>query len=143
MSNRFETPGDFSWTELMARDVDAAKSFYRAVLGWELVDVDMPSGPYTTIRAGGQEVGGIMQMPENAHGGTPPHWGAYVTVEDVDAVAADVRHNGGTVLVPPTDIPSVGRFCTFRDPQGAVLSVIRYEPSTEEHPQAAPSAGKG
>ena len=131
MGKRFQTPGDFSWTELMTRDVDAAKSFYRAVLGWELEDINMPSGPYTTIQAGGEQVGGIMPMPEDVPAGTPPHWATYVTVQDVDTVAARIRRHGGTVLVPPMDIPFVGRFCTFCDPQGAVLSVISYTPDTE------------
>ncbi|MBN1858420.1 VOC family protein [Candidatus Bipolaricaulota bacterium] len=131
MSHRFVTPGDFSWTELMTHDIDAAKAFYRAVLRWELEDVDMPSGPYTTIKAGGEQVGGMLRMPGDVPAGTPPHWAAYVTVQDVDATAARIRQNGGTVLVAPTDIPSVGRFCTFRDPQGAILSVISYVPIAE------------
>jgi uncharacterized protein len=33
---------------------------------------------------------------------------------------------GAKTLVPPTDIPNVGRFCTFQDPQGAVISAITY-----------------
>jgi predicted enzyme related to lactoylglutathione lyase len=28
--------------------------------------------------------------------------------------------------MPPTDIPTVGRFATIRDPQGATLSLITY-----------------
>jgi predicted enzyme related to lactoylglutathione lyase len=49
-----------------------------------------------------------------------------VTVDDVDAVAAKVKAGGGNVLVPPTDVPQVGRFCVFADPQGAVISAITY-----------------
>ncbi|MBM3224867.1 MAG: VOC family protein, partial [Candidatus Tectomicrobia bacterium] len=33
---------------------------------------------------------------------------------------------GAKTLMPPTDIPNVGRFYTFQDPQGAVISVITY-----------------
>ena len=51
----------------------------------------------------------------------------YVTVRDVvDASARKAEELGATVMVPPTDIPDVGRFCVFRDPQGAVLSMITY-----------------
>jgi len=131
MSNRFQTQGDFSWTELMTRDVDAAKAFYRAVLGWVLEDVDMPSGPYTVIKAGSEQVGGMMRMPDKVPAGAPPHWATYVTAQDVDAVAAKAGEHGGAILVPPTDTPGVGRFCTFRDPQGAVLSAISYVPQAE------------
>ena len=31
---------------------------------------------------------------------------------------------GGTIVMPPTDIPNVGRFCQIQDPTGAVFSVI-------------------
>jgi predicted enzyme related to lactoylglutathione lyase len=128
MGNRFETPGDFSWTELMTRDIEGAKKFYGEVLGWEMEDMPMGEGqPYTVLKAGGAGVGGIMPMPESVPQHVPPHWAAYVTVEDVDATAKKAEQSGATVIVPPTDIPNVGRFCTFQDPQGAVLSVITYK----------------
>lgn len=125
--DRFKTHGDFSWVELMTTDVPAAKHFYREVFGWKLKESDMPgTGGYTLIKAGGNEVGGMMKLPPDVPSGTPPHWMAYVTVEDVEAVARKVRELGGKVLVPPTEIPQVGRFCTFQDPQGAVISAIQY-----------------
>ena len=60
--------------------------------------------------------------------GLPPHWGAYVTVDDADATAASASSAGGTILVPPTDIEQVGRFTTIQDPTGAVLHFIKYVP---------------
>ena len=126
MPNRFKTHGDFSWTELMTTDVDGAKSFYKEILGWAMEEMPMEGGTYTVLKASGEGVGGIMAMPTGVPSGTPPHWAAYVTVDDVDAIAAKVAEHGGRVLVPPQDIPNVGRFCTFQDPQGAVLSVISY-----------------
>ena len=127
MCNRFETHGDFSWTELMTRDVAGSKEFYKAVLGWEMEDTPMgEGGAYTVLKAGGQGVGGIMAMPKEVPAFVPPYWAAYVTVKDVDAVAKQAKALGAELLVPPMDIPNVGRFCTFKDPQGAVLSVITY-----------------
>jgi predicted enzyme related to lactoylglutathione lyase len=127
MGNRFETHGDFSWTELMTRDVDGAKKFYSEVLGWKMEDMPMGEArPYIVLKAGGEAVGGIMLMPKSVPPQVPPHWAAYVTVEDVDATAKKAKEAGATLIVPPTDIPKVGRFCTFEDPQGAVLSVISY-----------------
>ena len=128
MDNRFETPGDFSWTELLTRDVEGARKFYKALLGWELQDMPMAGGePYIIIKVGGEGVGGIMTMPSQVPASVPAHWGSYVTVTDVDAVAKKARELGAETIVPPTDIPNVGRFFTFRDPQGAILSVISYK----------------
>ena len=127
MASRFETIGEFSWTELLTRDVKGAKEFYGKVLGWEMEEMPMEGGqPYTVVKAAGQGVGGIMSMPDSVPREVPSHWGAYVTVKDVDATAEKIKEAGGTIIVPPTDIPRVGRFCTFRDPQGATLSVIAY-----------------
>jgi predicted enzyme related to lactoylglutathione lyase len=56
----------------------------------------------------------------------PPSWGAYVTVDDVDATAALAEKLGGKICIPPTDIPTVGCFTVIQDPQGAMLSAITY-----------------
>lgn len=133
MGNRFETPGDFSWTELMTRDLDGSKKFYSELLGWQLEETPMGGGPgqrYVVIKAGGEAVGGMMAMPKGVPDNVPPHWASYVTVKNVDAVVEKVSGLGGRILVPPTDIPKVGRFAVIADPQGATLSVIAYtEPS--------------
>ncbi|MGD8396031.1 MAG: VOC family protein [Candidatus Eiseniibacteriota bacterium] len=128
MSKRFETHGDFSWTELLTTDVDGARAFYSELLGWTMEEMPMGASTYHVLKVGDAAVGGIMQMPAKVPSGTPPHWGSYVTVTDVDAVAGKVGALGGKLIVPPTDIPNVGRFCTIQDPQGAVLSLIAYAP---------------
>ena len=56
----------------------------------------------------------------------PPTWVPYVTVADVDALVKKVESLGGQVHMPPTDIPTVGRFAVIADPQGATINVITY-----------------
>lgn len=82
---------------------------------------------YTITKIGDEGVGGIMPLPPEAEA-VPPHWGVYVTVDDVDATAAKAEELGGKIHVPPTDIPNVGRFCVIQDPQGSVISAITYTP---------------
>ena len=36
------------------------------------------------------------------------------------------RRSAATIMVPPQDIPTVGRFCWLRDPQGALVAIITY-----------------
>ena len=117
--------GAFSWIELMTTDTATVKDFYTRLFGWATEDMEMEGMTYTVVRAGGKEVGGIMAVPPEAQG-TPPHWGTYVTVDDVDVVAAKVPELGGTLIVPPRDIPDVGRFCVIQDPQGAMIAAITY-----------------
>ena len=126
MNDPFKTHGAFSWCELMTPDPEAAKRFYGTLFGWTLEDMDMGRGTYTVVKAGGAAIGGIMKRPPECAPDAPPHWGTYVTVEDVDATARKAEALGAKTLVPPTDIPKVGRFCMLQDPQGAVIAAITY-----------------
>ena len=122
-------PGTLCWTELATPDVPAAKSFYLDVLGWQTDDQPMGEFTYTVVRpAGGGEgsgQGGIMPLsPEMAAAGAITQWVPYFEVADCDAVAAAVTANGGTVIVPASDVPGVGRFAVVLDPDGAQFAVI-------------------
>ncbi len=123
MSNPFETHGAFSWSELMTNDVEGAKKFYRTLFGWSLEPMAMSQGTYWVAKADGAPVGGIMAMPHGMH---TPAWGVYITVTNVDDTAKQAIALGGLVVVAPTDIPGVGRFCVIRDPQGAMVQAITY-----------------
>lgn len=123
----YRTHGAFSWSELMTTDPAAAAEFYGKLFGWTCETMDMGTGPYHVVKAGEASVGGIMGMPPDA-GPMPPVWGCYVTVDDVDATLARCTELGGRVIMPPMDVPKVGRMAVIQDPQGAVLSVITYAP---------------
>lgn len=126
MDEQYKQHGAFSWCELQTTDVGAAKTFYSQLFGWTTEEMTMPGMTYTIVKAGGKEVGGIMAIPKEAQG-MPPMWGAYVTVDDVDSMARTAERLGAKLLVPPMDIPKVGRFCVIKDPQGAVISAITYK----------------
>jgi len=131
MDEKLMQHGAISWTELMTSDVESAKAFYEALFCWEYEAFDGdPAAQYNVIKVNGEMVGGIMKTPPQCTN-QPPCWGTYITVTDVDATAAKIEGLGGKIIVPPMDIPKVGRFCVFTDPQGAVLSAISYFPQTE------------
>ncbi len=121
----FQTPGAFSWCELMTSDPAAATGFYKTLFGWTIEPMNMGM-PYNVLKVGESAIGGIMGMPPGAPPGMPPMWAAYVTVTDVDALCGKVESLGGKVMMPPADIPNVGRFAVIQDPQGATLNVIAY-----------------
>jgi predicted enzyme related to lactoylglutathione lyase len=126
---RMPANGAFCWNELATTDLDAAQNFYKALLGWEIKQGGAPGGGmrYNEIVVGGQHVGGMYAPGECGGEGAPqmpPHWRAYVAVDDVDASAAKTKELGGKVCVEPMDIPGVGRFCVISDPAGAVISLI-------------------
>lgn len=107
------------WNELQARDLDAAKKFYAPLFDWRLKE----SPDYTEMHLGENAVGGM--MPSQAPPEVPSHWLPYFAVDDCDASAAQAGSLGGTLIVPPMDVPNVGRFAAIQDPQGAVFAIIR------------------
>ncbi len=125
MEDVMKQHGAFSWNELMTTDVAGAKAFYGELFGWVLRDEQTPEMVYTMAKVGDKDVAGMMAIPPEAEG-MPPTWGAYVTVDDVDQQIKRVESLGGSVVMPPRDIPDVGRFAVISDPQGAMLTMITY-----------------
>jgi uncharacterized protein len=110
--------GTWTWNELTAADIDAAKGFYGELFGWASEDI---AGPIqrTTFTLGDLLVGG-------GHAPAPqedpaPRWGVAFWVPDADQAAARATELGGRVLLPPMDIP-IGRFTILTDPQGAAFT---------------------
>jgi predicted enzyme related to lactoylglutathione lyase len=118
------THGAFSWFELGTTDVEGAKQFYSTLLGWDFTSMgpDM-GGIYEVVNLNGVGIGGIHPKQEMA---PAPMWGTVISVDDVEASAEKVQQLGGNVIVPPTEIPGVGKFSLVQDPQGAVFSIITY-----------------
>jgi uncharacterized protein len=135
--------GRFVWSELMTTDTKAAGRFYSKVVGWKTQPFpgsETSEAPYTLWMAGEQGVGGMMAMPaEMKAGGAPPSWSIYVGVHDADAAAAKALSLGGKVVVPPGDIPKVGRFSVLSDPQGAPFAVLQPDGPSPTGPDAAPA----
>ncbi len=116
--------GEFCWNDLATNNPEASKSFYAELFGWQFKEGDADGMKYTEISLDGQkQFGGIWQLTEEM-GEIKPHWMSWVAVDDVDAIVEKVKELGGSVCVPPTDIPNTGRFVVINDPTGATLSLI-------------------
>jgi len=115
-----------SWIENLTTDVKRAEQFYRDLFGWTSQTMPMPGMDYVVFSNAGAPVAGMMAITPEM-GAFPPHWGTYMTVDDVDAAAATVKKLGGKVMVEPQDIPTVGRFAAVASPQGVMFYVIKYE----------------
>ena len=106
----------------------SAKDFYGDLLGWTFTETKTIYGnPYLLIHRGRTIVGGMMLKEGNVPDNVIPCWDPYGTVDDIEASAKRVEKLGGEVILPPTDIPKVGRFCVIKDPQGIGLNLISYK----------------
>ena len=121
--------GQFVWYELLTPDPDAAKKFYSSITGWGTQPFDKD---YTMWTTGGNPFAGLYRLgPEMRQQGVPPNWMPYVESSNVDETIRLATSLGGTVTVPASDIPNVGRFAVLQDPQGATFGVYKTSgPST-------------
>jgi uncharacterized protein len=110
----------FVHVELHTKDLAKAKAFYGKLFGWQLQDTPMPGGGgnYTMINVG-EGVGGGMMNDTDA----PPHWLAYVGVDDIAAVTKRAKELGATVLQDVFEVGEYGSMSVIRDPTGATLAL--------------------
>jgi hypothetical protein len=122
-----KTPvGGWFWNELFTPDAKAAVAFYEKAFGFGHDAMDMGAqGTYYLLKdAAGKMRAGVMQQPPGM--AVPAHWLPYVHVADCDAAVAKATQLGAkAIIVPPTDIPNVGRFAVLLDPVGAGIAVIK------------------
>jgi predicted enzyme related to lactoylglutathione lyase len=122
-----DSRGRFVWYELTTPDIKAAKAFYAGVMGWETHDASVPGTGYTLFTVGKAAICGLTDLPEDARKlGVLPSWTGYVGVGDVDAAADHARQLGGTVLVPPIDVPNVSRLSVIADSQMATIALLKW-----------------
>ena len=116
--------------EIPAEDLDRAKNFYGSTFGWDLRTMPMAGGEYTIAMTTpvdqqtqlptepGAINGGMMQRDERT-----PHPVITIDVEAIDEALAQIEAAGGATVTPRTEIPWMGAFAYFRDPEGNVLGL--------------------
>jgi hypothetical protein len=112
-------PGALCWNELYTPDLDAAKSFYGGLFGWEWSEFENSPDPYFVIMNQGRANGGIRGLAEPD---MPPNWLVYFAAEDIDASTAKLIELGGQVAMGPIDI-GIAKVAVVQDPQGGTFAL--------------------
>ncbi|WP_232665807.1 VOC family protein [Pseudonocardia sp. TRM90224] len=114
--------------EIPADDVARAKAFYGELFGWQLSD--MPGMDYTIVQTTEtDETSQLPRTPGAINGGLMPRTAetpAPVLTVDVESVAdslKEIEAAGGSIVRPRTEIPGMGAFAYFKDPDGNVLGL--------------------
>jgi predicted enzyme related to lactoylglutathione lyase len=141
--------GSVNFNDLNTRDPAAAKAFYGAVFGWDVLAMeggfemwvldgygDFLEELNPGTRARNRELGAperfedvvasLAPIPDDQPDVTA-HWGLTFAVDDADAAAEKAAGSGGTVVMPPTDMPWV-RMTVITDPQGATFTASKFVP---------------
>jgi predicted enzyme related to lactoylglutathione lyase len=116
----------FSWVEIPVRDIERAARFYGQLFDRELTITDVGPRRMATIYYEPNEVGGsLLQAPGFEPGGQGTH--VYLNAgrgSELEAMIERVRALGAEIILPATPMGSDGRFATFKDTEGNILSLF-------------------
>lgn len=106
--------------EIPAADPNKAGEFYRELFGWKIMP--MPEMNYVMWEAADSTGGGFPQISDESPAGRVT---VYIDSDDVAADLEKVKKLGGKVLHEKTEIPGMGWFGIFQDPDGNPLAVYQ------------------
>lgn len=105
--------------ELMSRDPAKVAAFYEKLFGWKIQHV--PEMNYRIVETGDGIGGGIVK-PER-EGPWPGNMTLYIAVDDLAAYRERIVAAGGEIHVAEQQVPGMGTFCLFTDPDGRMMGL--------------------
>jgi predicted enzyme related to lactoylglutathione lyase len=107
--------------EIIGSDAARLKQFYAELFDWKIGDLMPDMGNYGLIDAETSGLaGGVGQSDDGK-----PRVTVYAEVSDLQATLDHAVALGGTVLMPPTEIPGVTTLALFADPDGNIVGLTR------------------
>ena len=116
--------GDWLWDEIWTDDPDTIEEFYKAVLGYD--EVNLGDG-YDVFMHQGKWRAGIRTVQDPKQNML---WVPVVRVADPVATVQRVSELGGIVWVAPDEAPSNGDTALIGDTTGALLLIQRWPPQS-------------
>jgi predicted enzyme related to lactoylglutathione lyase len=107
--------------EFWSKDPAKVSDFYSKVFDWKIDD--RPELNYRIVETGGDGGinGGIMTPQRD--GPWPGNMSFYIAVDDLAAYHKKINGAGGKILVEEQEVPNMGSFSLFSDPEGRVLGL--------------------
>jgi predicted enzyme related to lactoylglutathione lyase len=113
-------PGELCWFDLMTDNLDAAKSFYKALFGWDFISGSPETGNYTSCIQQDAPVAGMGVKPADAP--YPSSWTVYFASADINTTAEDVKRLGGQLVMGPMQVFDEGSLLVASDPTEPYLA---------------------
>jgi len=103
--------------EIGCRDRDKTSEFYQKLFDWKIVPGEQAATINTDSDIGIS--GHITALGHEPHN----YINFYVQVDDLAATLAEAEELGGTILIPPTEVPDAGAFAWMKDPEGNMIGL--------------------
>jgi uncharacterized protein len=117
-----------AYFEILTRDPQELRAFYRDAFGWEIGEAVPGSGiaDYTLVQTDGRGIpGGIGALPANGYNG---HVTFYIEVPDIALAFDEIEARGGTRMMGPDQVPNGPIIGLFKDPAGHTIGLFQNSP---------------
>ena len=132
--------------EMPYEDSKRMAKFYRSAFGWQTRMLGEKMGNYvlaTTAETGPKGP----KRPGAINGGFYPKWPDWpaqypsivIAVTDIKKAIGKVVKAGGKILGEPMEIPGVGSYVSFLDPEGNRVSMLQHIPMNWHGPAKKPT----
>lgn len=119
--------------EMPYKDGSRAAEFYKTAFNWKITDTGKKMGNYLLATTTDTDEKGMVKSPGAINGGFYPLEAAkdskepsiVIAVDDLEVSMKKVKDAGGKLLGAPVDIPGVGRYVSFVDPEGNRASLLQ------------------
>lgn len=117
--------------EMWSKDPDKVSDFYAKVFDWKIKS--MPEINYHLVDTDSEHgIGGGIMKPQE--GEWPSNMTFYIDVDDLATYRQKIVDAGGQIVVEEMEVPNVGSFSLFADPDGRVLGMWK---QGDQHGQKA------
>jgi predicted enzyme related to lactoylglutathione lyase len=107
------------WIDLTSRDLDASKTFYESLFGWNSETAEPEFGGYVTFSLGDRRVAGMVVSSEPDT--MRDSWTVYLQTDDAETTAQAVTGGGGMVLMGPHQVGPMGTMLIATDADRALV----------------------
>jgi len=110
--------------EFWTKEPDKVSDFYSKVFDWKISTVPGMNYRFVDTAASGTGPGinGGIFTPEQS-GPWPGNMAFYIDVDDLASYRRKITDAGGKILVEEQEVPGMGWFSLFADPDGRVLGI--------------------
>ena len=111
--------------EIPAKDRARAKKFYQTVFDWQMMDFDEKN---TMVSTTDSDENGLPRSPGAINGSIylpdkPKTPTIVIDVADIKAHIEKVKSNGGKLVDDIVEIPGMGMYARFTDPEGNLMGL--------------------
>ena len=115
--------------ELMSKDPAKVAEFYAQIFGWKIEHRPELNYRIVDTEGGSFGINGGIVKPDR-EGPWPGNMLVYVAVDDLAAYRRKIEAAGGKIHVEEQQVPGMGSFSLFTDPEGRMMGLWKSAPRT-------------